>query len=86
MSKWQPIETVPRDGTIILITNGRSVMAAYWSLGVRVYGGAGFGINAEYAWAFLDETNGLNGFKAEGKHSPTHWMPLPEPPSNEGAA
>ena len=30
MSEWQPIETVPQDGTLILVANGGLVSLVYW--------------------------------------------------------
>jgi hypothetical protein len=78
MTQWQPIETAPKDGTIILIARGSAdatfsfVEAAYWSQCARATGG-----DKQFPWVTLDETNGVNG-RTEG--SPTHWMPLPEGP------
>lgn len=76
---WQPIETAPKDGTVILIARGPKdatfpfVEAAYWSQCVRAFGGC-----KKYPWVTLDKTNGVNG---RTEDSPTHWMPLPPSPS-----
>ena len=66
-SKWKPIETAPRDGTVILATwivNKRrgkwTVQPVIFSCGVWLH-----------AW---DED-------ADLPLGPTHWMPLPEPPT-----
>jgi hypothetical protein len=70
---WQPIETAPKDGTRVL---------AYWPGGdnknaaVQVeswFGPWGMG-SAKLAWQ--------NAFEwADGYNGPTHWLPLPEPPT-----
>lgn len=74
---WQPIETAPRDGTVILLARGAGVYAAYW------HPAKGCAVVAEhdkkFPWAFIDPTNGWNGY-SDDKNGPTHWMPLPEPP------
>ena len=65
MSKWQPIETAPTDGTRILVWEGfyECVELVWWrwkQTGEEAYG----------TWT----TNGISGY------NPTHWMPLPDPP------
>ena len=79
MSSWQPIETAPKDGTIILLcrTTGKREP--------EVYPGAWCPDEteeAEYPWLFWERLNKQqvkpNGW-ADG--IPTHWMPLPEPPT-----
>jgi hypothetical protein len=66
MSGWKPIETAPKDGTIILISP-RPGLAKY--LGTVRIG----------KWA---ERNGRWSFgEVAGRNvDPTHWQPLPEPP------
>lgn len=71
--EWQPIETAPKDGTIILAADGRQVVAAYWNMAPKA-----FGADHAYPWTFLDETNGTNGLM-DGFL--THWMPLPASPT-----
>jgi len=75
---WRAIETAPRDGTRILIADGRSTDAAYWSQCAKGYGGS-----KRYPWVILDETNGVNGMT---ETHPTHWQPLPAPPGATPAA
>lgn len=71
MSEWQPIETAPRDGTVILV---------YRPLGRKnsTYGGRvgidAFGTVSSYPQEW---SQSLRFAK------PTHWMPLPEPPRHE---
>lgn len=79
MSKWQPIETAPKDGTWFLI--GRS------DEGPESYE---VGCYDPYLWdKFIEVSDGLyrkqrepitdwRGFNNFDRA--THWMPLPEPP------
>lgn len=68
MSKWQSIETAPKDGKPIL----------------TCYRGVDYKIN------WFNNTDdlapgyrlGSNGWWCSAKNQqPTHWMPLPQPPS-----
>jgi hypothetical protein len=69
--EWQPIETAPKDGTII------DVWAKYGDGGER-YPNAEF-IRGEWrVW-------GIDGFESPGyvkiDGTATHWMPVPGPPA-----
>ena len=81
--EWKPIETAPRDGEIVLLTDGRSVVAGCFEPSIH---------GDEYPWAFVDDYAGCNmingavgvpanAFRTDGA---THWMPLPLPPAPEG--
>ncbi len=67
--KWQPIETAPKDGTVVILADDSSVYPQGWW-------------RMRKGWVFLDTnvegpdyTNGwVKGY------GPTHWMPLPDPP------
>lgn len=62
---WQPIESAPTDGTCVLVAEGAAVGEA------RCYSeGEG------WYWAGNAPTDSWGG-----RVYPTHWMPLPEPPS-----
>lgn len=71
MSEWQPIETVPKDETWVLLyfpdftwaAEANGVILAFWS-------------NDGHGW--FDSEAASNALDEE--HQPTHWMPLPEPP------
>ncbi len=70
---WQPIETVPRDGRKILVLGG------FFDTDDQCYGmenneETGYPVNA-YKYGFVID----GGYIA----NPTHWMPLPEPPTGE---
>ena len=65
---WQPIETAPRDGTCILLADGRTVTA-------RIYDTNG----GKYPWLVLDErcSDFTNGWQDVERYGPKFWMPLP---------
>lgn len=73
MSEWQPIETAPKDGTMILVWDESSspgVVAAYFLSETHD--------DEEWSgWIYGDQL--LADADPEGP-LPTHWMPLPEPP------
>jgi hypothetical protein len=62
---WRPIETAPKDGSLILVWDGRGYGVAFW-------GRCGSPMN-RLAW--------IGGHcKIDHIDQPTRWMPLPEPP------
>lgn len=71
MSEWQPIETAPKDGTQVLITDGTGLCAvASWEdYAAELYDGVGWRDAGDMGWG------------GTVYHAPTHWMPLPSPPS-----
>lgn len=60
---WQPIETAPKDGTLILAAWDKSQAVSIVSYAKEPTGG--------FFWLTDDDC-----FVS----TPTHWMPLPEPP------
>lgn len=70
--RWQPISTVPKDGTWIMLgyypeymegkQQGGHPVIAWWN-------------DTKKLWC-----DGASFLNAEGAFSPTHWMPLPEGP------
>ena len=64
MAGWMPIETAPKDGQAILVTDGRGCYCVEW--------------NEELDWWTVDD-NKLGPFRLRGS-APTHWMPLPPAP------
>jgi hypothetical protein len=74
MSDWQPIEIAPRDGRELL------VYWPYWQ------------INRACTAYFDGRFGGWNGPECLSvthevvfpERQPTHWMPLPNPPTKEG--
>lgn len=71
MTDWQPIDTAPMDGRVI-VTDGFVVgEAAYYS----AYEG--------WWWAGSHPLDATDGQLA---YDPTHWMPLPPPPKDDTTA
>ena len=68
MGEWQPIETAPKNGVRVLCADGDDVATAEWT-------------NARWVVSpTVWEGDGEYGGLADLEFSPTHWMPLPEPP------
>ena len=72
MSDWQPIETAPKDGTLVLL----------FQLVPPRMTGADHDIPHIYisSWWKGNDLNPPN-WKDHFLGQPTHWMPLPKPPS-----
>lgn len=69
MSAWQPIESVPKDGTKVLL--GRFVKECQ----------CGRSSFIEVDWYRQQGEASYTGFGRFSLHwPPTHWMPLPPPP------
>ena len=80
MSKWQKIETAPKDGTTVLLYpwpgQAHGVMVGVWEA-VDEYS-EWHGKSFTFA-GFVDDYYSQEPIDWE----PTHWMPLPEPPEEE---
>ncbi len=66
--RWQPISTAPRDGREILIWVPESEFEP------------GYATSARWGGAHWEDNAGLPLWV----DNPTHWMPLPPPPTQEG--
>ena len=68
---WQPIETAPQDGTVILTYDPKEILEGV---------GDGYAINS---WDYLGRDpktdHSIYGFFG----TPEFWMPLPVPPTND---
>ncbi len=78
MSKWQPIDTAPKDGTSVILAvtggpNGPAIGEARWH---EAYGG-------DWWWAGNSPGDYWGGPISEIQLGmPTHWWPLPAAPSD----
>lgn len=84
MTEWQPIETAPRDGTLILLHRSdgsispfedNTVVVGRWISGPWQDGSESkFVFGSHY---YVDNDNRKTTFHIA---TATHWMPLPPPP------
>lgn len=87
MSEWQPIETAPKDGTVIDLwvcySTGEGFRAtdAYWCEQGFDYGPDRCDGKPGWAAAHMgwDGAEGYADNPADGDVA-THWMPIPQPP------
>ena len=81
---WQPIETAPRDGTVIdLWADGERWPDCYWGKrrywsvdGDETKTSAWLMEPPDWIWATMNE-------RIPCDVAPTHWMPRPAPPASE---
>ena len=66
MSEWQPIETAPKDGTVVDLWNYKLNMRC---ADCFMYDGE---------WSYLNDH--FETVSIKGNDMFSHWMPLPEPP------
>jgi hypothetical protein len=66
MSRWQPIETAPKNATRLILGNAKGLHNRL----IKVCTGV---------WCSYD--NKWVSVISERTCTPTHWMPLPEPPA-----
>lgn len=81
VERWQPIETAPKDGTVIdLWADQRRVTSCYWGLPAHCCGEMGSYCDSE--WHDLKDgwVDDMNEPLGEYRGNPTHWMPLPDAP------
>ena len=71
MAEWQDIASAPKDGTPIL--GASEVIDGLWVQTTVRWESGGDGY-----WGLLV----VGTYAEDGEWWPTHWMPLPEPPSN----
>ena len=84
--KWQPIETAPKDGTGIIVTDGDIIGQGVWHCGLWYFWESDkansclvlLPEDSEYEWV-IDPNCWVRGY------GPTHWMPLPSPPEKLNA-
>ncbi|HDS1140107.1 TPA: hypothetical protein QDZ75_004184 [Stenotrophomonas maltophilia] len=82
--QWQPIETAPKDGTAILLTNGKDVAEGHW-----YFEECGTTEHRDLDGRYIDQTEseGYDGWldwDGGMQPDPTHWMPRPSPPEVNG--
>jgi hypothetical protein len=79
---WQPIETAPKDGTRILVTNAKGDIdvGSYcedWVTHTE------FVRKAKDGDVYKTVRENIGYWETNYAYCPTHWMPLPPPPEGE---
>ena len=67
LPQWQPIETAPKDGSRLLVSEGGAVQIVAWR---ALHSG-------RENWGPDDGES----VYCDGAFKPSHWMPLPTPPA-----
>lgn len=70
---WEPIETAPKDGTRILVFD-HGVWPAHWTEECEKGNG-----ESGPGWQIYECE--MDAWYALAADTPTHWMPLPSPPT-----
>lgn len=74
--KWQPISTAPKDGSTVMVYpatwNGQTASMARWEMDEHAK-------NPRPYWRRGDDMGRVSYSRGT---SPTHWMPLPAPPTD----
>lgn len=65
LSAWQSIETAPHDGSDVLVYGRGSYAVAHWD---------------GREWRDIGDI-GWSGMSGDDGNQPTHWIPLPAPPT-----
>lgn len=79
---WKPIESAPKDGTDILLTNGVHVSCGHWHYDE---GGTTEHRDLDGRYIGQDDRDGFAGWldwMGGMTPNPTHWMPLPAAPGS----
>lgn len=70
-SDWMPIETAPKDGTRVLVLEGKGIyVSRYYSTDCQEFGKT------------VSHSEGWMSPYMMGKFEPTRWMPLPPLPGD----
>lgn len=74
--EWLPIESAPKDGARVLLSNGHGA----WMAEYRPIYGSGYRPANPWFSVMLNHDH----LPEAGRYGqPTHWMPLPEPPKEK---
>lgn len=77
MTDWQDISTAPKDGGYIWLGAPGTLRIGYWCDGQK------FEHHGSVGGGWRDAARAEAGGLSDLLFAPTHWMPLPPPPSAE---
>lgn len=79
---WQPIETAPKDGTLVWVWDGRDAFTAYYKQSkYAIFTGWFVPNNGDYNdGGYGKDYKCCDEYNHQYNNAPTHWMPLPELP------
>jgi uncharacterized protein DUF551 len=80
MSEWQPIETAPKDGTAILVYGPELLRETNGNCAVVRWDASGYATEQSSIKWWVVSDGKFGPYDLRGP-SPTHWMPLPDPPA-----
>lgn len=80
IDSWQPIESAPKDGTRVLFYDPHSSVGVHAGCWDASFTSTDDGLSFRGAWTDYS----VHSFGSEecNEYYPTHWQPLPEPPTN----
>lgn len=73
--QWRPITTAPKDGTPVIVYDGRCVGMGRWQLVS--------GTSTQHPNGSVEHTETYGWFSCYAGLQATHWQPLPPPPTEE---
>lgn len=79
MSKWQPIETAPKDKTGVIIACPSMRVRGEWVVGEAYFSPDEYGDG--WWWANTSPGDYHSSPIIETNNPPTHWQPMPAPPA-----
>ena len=83
MSEWQPIETAPRDGSLIWLGSPEAMRLGFWTQGKEFESHGTIDGGWRDMSAAESSITGETSLRTGLHFAPTHWMPTPEPPKME---
>lgn len=72
--EWHPIETAPKDGSYVWVSNGFSMRVAFWANGKQ------FEHRGSEGGGWRDLARAENGGAGDMMFAPAYWQPLPKSP------
>lgn len=73
---WQPIETAPKNGSSVLVSNGEYVYQAWWNAEPQIWNHEG---DLSPCWTLFEPADYYCALHLN-EDPPTHWTPLPAAP------